>query len=147
MRYHLIFNEYNKNKKLQIQRHVELQAVILIRQKAFMFVISNTVFMRCVLINAIINADTNRWHVLLYNVLWLYLFIMSISENKNALKLGMACLVLIYCNLNFFVYLKLRNKRKCIETRNKIKNETKPYLINKGFAFLMICADIIYRSH
>lgn len=108
MRYHLIFNEYNKNKKLQIQRHVELQAVILIRKKVFMFVISNNVFMRCVLINAIINADTNRWHVLLYNVLWLYLFIMSISENKNALKLGMACLVLIYCNLNFFVYLKLR---------------------------------------
>lgn len=108
MRYHLIFNEYNKNKKLQIQRHVELQAVILIRKKVFMFVISNNVFMRCVLINAIINADTNRWYVLLYNVLWLYLFIMSISENKNALKLGMACLVLIYCNLNFFVYLKLR---------------------------------------
>lgn len=102
MRYHLIFNEYNKNKKLQIQSHVELQAVILIRKKVFMFVISNNVFMRCVLINAIINADTNRWHVLLYNVLWLYLFIMSISENKNALKLGMACLVLIYCNLNFF---------------------------------------------
>lgn len=124
-----------------------MQAVILIRKKVFMFVISNTVFMRCVLINAIINADTNRWHVLLYNVLWLYLFIISISENKNALKLGMACLVLIYCNLNFFVYLKLRNKRKCIETRNKIKNETKPYLINKGFAFLMICADIIHRSH
>lgn len=96
MRSHLIFNEYNKNKKLQIQRHVELQAVILIREKAFMFVISNTVFMRCVLINAIINADTNRWHVLLYNVLWLYLFIMSISENKNALKLEMACFVLIY---------------------------------------------------
>lgn len=110
MRSHLIFNEYNKNKKLQIQRHVELQAVILIRKKVFMFVISNNVpvFMRCVLINAIINADTNRWYVLLYNVLWLYLFIMSISENKNALKLGMACLVLIYCNLNFFVYLKLR---------------------------------------
>lgn len=103
MRSHLIFNEYyNKNKKLQIQRHVELQAVILMRKKVFMFVISNIVFMRCVLINAIINADTNRWYVLLYNVLWLYLFIMSISENKNALKLGMACLVLIYCNLNFF---------------------------------------------
>lgn len=73
-----------------------MQAVILIRKKVFMFVISNNVFMRCVLINAIINADTNRWYVLLYNVLWLYLFIMSISENKNALKLEMACFVLIY---------------------------------------------------
>lgn len=85
-----------KIKNYTNSRHVELQAVILIREKAFMFVISNTVFMRCVLINAIINADTNRWHVLLYNVLWLYLFIMSISENKNALKLEMACFVLIY---------------------------------------------------
>lgn len=67
-----------------------------------MFVISNNVFMRCVLINVIINVDINRWYVFLYNVFWFYLFIMSILENKNVLKLGMVCLVLIYCNLNFF---------------------------------------------
>lgn len=82
--------------KIKNYKFKGLQAVILIRKKVFMFVISNIVFMRCVLINAIINADTNRWHVLLYNVLWLYLFIMSIPENKNALKLEMACFVLIY---------------------------------------------------
>lgn len=63
-----------------------------------MFVISNIVFMRCVLINVIINVDINRWYVFLYNynVFWFYLFIMSILENKNVLKLGIVCFVLIY---------------------------------------------------
>lgn len=63
-----------------------------------MFVISNIVFMRCVLINVIINVDINRWYVFLYNynVFWFYLFIISILENKNVLKLEMVCFVLIY---------------------------------------------------
>lgn len=91
MRSHLIFNEYyNKTKKLQIQRHVELQAVILMRKKVFMFVISNIVFMRCVLINAIINADTNIWHVLLYNV----------------------------CALALSIYYEHFRKQKCLKTRD-----------------------------
>lgn len=40
-----------------------------------MFVISNIVFMRCVLINVIINVDINIWYVFLYNVCVLVLFI------------------------------------------------------------------------
>lgn len=88
--------------------------------------------MRCVLINAIINADTNRWHVLLYNVLWLYLFIMSISENKNALKLEMACLVLIYCNLNFFLFiLNFENKQKALNLEIRLKTKQSHILKTK----------------
>lgn len=44
--------------------------------------------MRCVSINVVINVDINRWYVFLYNVFWFYIFIMSILENKNVLKLG-----------------------------------------------------------
>lgn len=67
--------------------------------------------MRCVSINVVINVDINRWYVFLYNVFWFYLFIMSILENKNVLKLEMVCLVLIYCNLNFFLFiLNFENK-------------------------------------
>lgn len=68
--------------------------------------------MRCVSINAVINADTNRWHVLVYNVLWLYLFIMSFSENKNALKLGMTCFVFDILKFEFFCLFKIKKQTK-----------------------------------
>lgn len=68
--------------------------------------------MRCVSINAVINADTNRWHVLVYNVLWLYLFIMSFSENKNALKLGMTCFVFDILKFEFFCLFTIKKQTK-----------------------------------